>query len=119
MKEKRKSVVLLTVLLLLALLVQPVQAATKISLSKTNYKVMVGYTYPLYLKGVPLSQMEKVKWTSSKSSVVTVSGTNWVTGTDGISEYDSKYVMALLTPKKKKVQQSSQPDTKERIIGVR
>lgn len=101
MKEKRKSVVLLTVLLLLALLVQPVQASTKIGLSKTNYKVMVGYTYPLYLKGVPLSQMEKVKWTSSKSSVVTVSGTNWVTGTDGISEYDSKYAMALLTPKKK------------------
>ena len=101
MKEKRKSVVLLTVLLLLALLVQPVQAATKIGLSKTNYKVMVGYTYPLYLKWVPLSQMEKVKWTSSKSSVVTVSGTNWVTGTDGISEYDSKYAMALLTPKKK------------------
>lgn len=61
MKEKRKSVVFLTVLLLLALLVQPVQAATKIGLSKTNYKVMVGYTYPLYLKGVPLSQMEKVK----------------------------------------------------------
>lgn len=100
MKEKRKSVVLLAVLLLLALLVQPVQAATKISLSKTNYKVMIGYTYPLYLKGVPLSQMDKVKWTSSKSSVVTVSGTNWVTGTDGISEYDSKYAMALLTPRK-------------------
>lgn len=101
MKERKRLVLFLSVVVLIILSVHPIYAASRIELSKTTYKVMSGYTYPITLKGVSVSNAEKVKWTSSNKSIVMIANTNWVVGSDGIYEYDNKYAMAVIKPKKK------------------
>lgn len=73
MKKAKKLLSVLAVMLLIVCMAVPVSAAGKISKSKAT--LLTGQTLQLKLSGTK----GKTKWTSSKKSVATVSGSGKVT----------------------------------------
>lgn len=67
MKKKKKLLAVFTIMLLIVCMAVPVSAAGKINKKKATLKV--GQTLQLKVTGTK----RKVKWTSSKKSVATVS----------------------------------------------
>lgn len=70
LKAKRGFLVLMTMIMTLALMPIQSDAAKKVKLSKSTLSLYVGNSHTLVLK----NNKSKVKWSSSKKSVATVTG---------------------------------------------
>jgi len=67
--RRQRNLVLFVLMLIIITIATPVQAKTKITLNAKKKTLVVGKTYTLKVKGTK----KKVKWSSSKKSVATVS----------------------------------------------
>lgn len=113
MGEKRKKrITLFAICMLVMLCAYPVNAASKVKISKTKATLTVGKTLTLKMKGTK----KKVKWSSSKKSVATVSskgkvkakkaGKATITAKVGKKKYKCK-----VTVKKKKTEETTDKTT--------